>query len=287
MDSRLASHGWLAEVFLEGMPPNGYPRVASGALDATTAWRHALRLLLGVDAERPDVVTVLDWTLDRSFLDRWSGLGDAQRKAIQDWLGSVAGGASRLVLTLVAHDHGADAVPLGIACVPLFDDEHQSNDARLDAIIRLERFTGGVRVESLVGRAFAAAAENVLTGVAAKDPRRASGIVARSDELLRELGGEATARLSKWSPAGYVQRLDAFAAALRSAIEADDPVAALTLANEEFERLSAHERARSGREQVSRAQNAETIGRIRALAARPELRARPPVGPRARQSGPE
>jgi hypothetical protein len=30
-----------------------------------------------------------------------------------------------------------------------------------------------------------------------------------------------------------------------------------------------------------------TIGRIRALAARPELRARPPVGPPARQSGPE
>jgi outer membrane protein assembly factor BamB len=30
-----------------------------------------------------------------------------------------------------------------------------------------------------------------------------------------------------------------------------------------------------------------TIGRIRALAARPELRARPPVRPRARQSGPE
>src|SRR5919109_5258758 len=55
IDPRLSSQGWIADALLQHIPEGGYPPVASGLLDADTAWTHVLRPL-GLANGRPDAV---------------------------------------------------------------------------------------------------------------------------------------------------------------------------------------------------------------------------------------
>src|SRR5690606_11235795 len=48
VDPRITAHRWMAESLLEHIPPNGYTPVATGVLDADTAWSHVLGQLLGL-----------------------------------------------------------------------------------------------------------------------------------------------------------------------------------------------------------------------------------------------
>ena len=63
VDSRLASQNWMASLLLENVPSGGYAPVPGGFLDLDTAWSQILRSSLGLETGRPDMLTLLRWTL--------------------------------------------------------------------------------------------------------------------------------------------------------------------------------------------------------------------------------
>lgn len=123
LDARLAREPWLADVLLAGMRPGGYPKIASGTLDATTAWREAIGYLLGVPCDALDTARVLEWTLDSSFLARWKTLTDPQTASIRQWVADSAGAGADLAVALVVNQHGADALALAAVAKLLFRED--------------------------------------------------------------------------------------------------------------------------------------------------------------------
>ncbi len=268
LDGRLVAHPWLADALLAHLPPEGYGRVPSGTLDAATAWRHAARVLLGVEADGIDASSLLQWTLDPAFPGRWNEQSADARAAMRQWIGSVSGGAGSLVLALVERGHAAEAVPLALACDVLFA-EGAEGEAIAGAVIRLERYTGGERVERRAGRALATAARDLLARVA--DARRAAAWLARADELLQDLGAAPEAHRGRWSPLGFAQRVVRYARALDEGLDARDGAPAMARASEALLALRAHERARVDTDLVARAEHALRLVRyLRVAEAAPE-----------------
>lgn len=253
LDARLAAYPWLAEVLLSGQPAEGYARVATGTLDAATAWREAARVVLGVEADGLDATRVLGWTVDGSFAARWMAQPPEARQGLRHWLASAAGPAASLVLTLVERGHGADALPIALACDVLFAGRDASS-GRAHAAIRLERYTGGERVDASVGRVLAAAALDLMHRAA--EPRQAAAWLARADDLLRELGAEQEAHRGRVSPLGFAQRLDRYAAALDEALDASDAATALARAAESLDAVRGHDRGRADHDLLARAEHA-------------------------------
>jgi hypothetical protein len=268
LDARLVAHPWLADALLANLPPEGYGRVPSGTLDAATAWRHAAQVLLGVEAEGIDAAAVLQWTLEASFPARWRAQSADARTAMRRWVASVSGAAGSLVLALVEHGYAMDAVALALALDVLFADGAEG-DAIAGAVIRLERYTGGERVERATGRALAAAARNLLGHVA--DARKTTTWLARADELLQELGAAHEAYRGRWSPLGFAQRVACHATTLDEALEAADASAAAAKASAALVALRAHERARVEPDLVARAEHALRLVRyLRVAESAPE-----------------
>ena len=73
IDSRLAAQGWMAQALLEYLPAGGYPPVAGGFLDLETAWKQVLSGSLGLPEARPDLVSLLRWTMAADRVGRFRG----------------------------------------------------------------------------------------------------------------------------------------------------------------------------------------------------------------------
>lgn len=256
IDGRLTRHKWMPDVLLAGAPVTSYPKVASGTLDVTTAWRWVARVLLGVDAEDVDARTVLEWTLDPAVLGRWSALPHEQSSELASWLQGAIGAAVELPLALIRGGHGADALPVGLVCAVLFDGPGEPAGVRGAAAVRLERWTGGTAVAPARGQMLAATAESLMTGMRAAGDERVAGLLARADELLRDLGAETEAWRSRWLPSAFHQRLDRFAQALTAARQDRDVAAAMARAADAQRALREHAAAADDPERVSRAAHA-------------------------------
>src|SRR5262249_1058441 len=82
VDSRLAGQNWMASLLLENVPPGGYVPVPGGFLDLDTAWSQTLRSSLGLETGRPDVLTLLRWTMSTENVARYAGLSEAARQHV-------------------------------------------------------------------------------------------------------------------------------------------------------------------------------------------------------------
>lgn len=264
IDNRVAREPWLADVLLAAMPPEGFPKVASGTLDFTTAWRHALQHLLGIVVDDLDGLAVLRWTLDSSFLERWKGLTQGPRVAIRRWMESSVGAPAALVLSIVESGHGRDAAPLAVAASVLFRDGAVS-PTRAAAAARFERYVGGSAVPTPAGAGFGRAGEALLNRLSSTEPRLGALIAARADDLLNDLGAGSEAANSRWLPSGYNQRLELFANTLLQSIAAEEPGPALRRAAEALEDLQHHEAAKSNAAQLLRASQALRLARYSRL----------------------
>jgi hypothetical protein len=264
LDARLAQQRWMAEPLLAAMPAEGYPRVASGTLDARTAWRHVLRQLLGFESDAPGIETLLERALDPALIARWRALPDQQRRALVEWIGEQSGDTAKLVAHAIESDGGRDACALGVVCGALFGAESDSAVSP-EAVVRLERFTGGVLASAAAGRQWADAAHAVLMRLATEADGRVAEVLARADELLAGVGAAAAATRSRWLPSGFRLRLDAYGAALREAMESDQPAKALGSASEALRAVLEHERSRLEPERATRLRHALRLARYAVL----------------------
>lgn len=256
MDARLAGHSWLSDVLLAGVPPDGYPRAVSGTLDAATAWRCALKILLSVDATALDLTALLEWTLDGSVMARWKSLPPNQAADVSKWLKAAIGASAELPLALIGSGHGSDVVPVALVCGVIFAEEGEPLGVSGQAAIRLERWTNGLRVDARKGRALATTAEGLLGRLRVAGRPGVSSLLGRADELLTELGAGVEAWRSRWLPRGFDQRLQRYADGVMAALDGTNTADALKSANQALVDVRTHSRAHDEPERVSRAEQA-------------------------------
>jgi PglZ domain len=207
IDPRLMRYGWLADYLMNWAPPEGYPPVSGGFLDAETAWSILLDRSLGLVGDRPDLLTLLKWSLQPENIQRYQSAPAHFRAAMVDWLTLVAGPAAAAVLQCVFHNPQPDALPIGLASEVVF---HPAN-GRLDrAIGKLEAtYLGGTAPNAHLLKKWTVEAIEVLR-LQISDPQQRSQFIQRADAILQTVGAEDFAYLSRISLLGFDQRLAQF-----------------------------------------------------------------------------
>lgn len=235
VDARLLGHRWIADALLEATPPEGYPPVAAGVLDAETVWGVLLSSRLGLETARPDLVAVLRWSAGSMV----AGLPADVRQGIRAWIAETAGPAGALIFECATGLAETDPVAIGLVLGVV---GAQGADPRLrDPAVRLERFIGGHRLDAREASGWAEAAEQLLVETLSRDDRRtARQWLERADALLADVGGADYAWTSRLLPSGLEQRIDRFARALGRFL--DDPGSADTreAAGDAFAQVAAH-----------------------------------------------
>jgi hypothetical protein len=212
-DARLGRFAWMPQALIDGAAQGEYQPVANGFLDLETAWREVLARFLGIEAARPDAMTLLTWSMSPDADPRLNPLPDAMRSAIVAWLAESAGTAGAMVLGCIEAGRTGDALPLGLVSGVIFATDGEGQTALGQAAIRLERFVNDRHVGVKEGREWAAAAEQVVR-TAGIDASRA--VLERADALLRDLRIAEFAQLSDLLPSSLDQRLINFASALKT-----------------------------------------------------------------------
>jgi hypothetical protein len=218
IDSRLRSHGWVADRLLELAAATPPPPAPGGYLDAEAVWPLLLERLIGLTGDRPDLAALLRWSASPDDVQRFRRLPEEQRLAVTDWLADRVGPAAAGVLCCAATLDRPDALPVGLV---LRIVHHAQAAGRLDrAAGRLERYLGGPTPENgVVERWHAAATEAVrlLDG----DPRVRTQLLHRADEILCEVQAEEFAYLNEVLPRGFDQRLARLGQLLGQAVESE------------------------------------------------------------------
>lgn len=216
IDSRLARWSWVAEALLENLPAGGYPPVAGGVLDVDAAWSHVLRSVLGLATEhggRPDLASVLRWTLSPKAARRYGDLHEKARQQVGDWLIEILGSCGRLVAQVLEAGYGGELMPIALVCGMVL---HRPDDTPvapelLAAVVRLERYTGGSPIPLRAGLRLHAAAVQVTK---AMDASTLMPVLDVADQLVASLHLMAFAERSSDLPSGFSARLTIFADAI-------------------------------------------------------------------------
>lgn len=219
IDPRLSRQPWMAEQILELASKTDCPAAPGGIVDLETAWAFLLVHGLGFGFARPDLPSILKWSLEEENVQRFRGLSEEFRSECTKWLSAAIGPAVRLVLRSVACSSRPDALPIGLAAQVLF---HPRVSGKLDkAVVRLEeRFLGGESAEPENCQRWGAAAREVLR-LQIMEPKRREALLKRADAILKELEADAFAYLSDVSLLGFDQRLEEFGRTLKHIVEGD------------------------------------------------------------------
>ncbi len=250
VDPRLRAQRWLADLLIECSPVGGYSPAAGGMLDLDTAWRAVQEQVLGLEAGRSDVATLLEWSIDFTKVERFRGLPDAARRAVVQRLTGAGGASTGLVLSAAAAGRGDDALPIGLICGVIFGEAEPRAELR-DAAVRLEPLVGGAQVTPEAGRVLAIAAHRALTRLIGNEPAKARAAQLRAVVLLSEVRADSAAALSPALDLGLDARIkDAAVALAMTALSGngDDAARAWHLA----QHAAAHDRADDQRARVDR-----------------------------------
>lgn len=217
IDPRVTKHRWIATVLLECAAIPDCPPASAGFLDAETIWQILLRQLIGYEADAPDLLGLLKWSTSAANVQRWRMLETTIQDAIRDWITELAGPAAESVLQAALNNEHPDALPIGLAAGVILHRQAQGKLEKASGKLE-ERYLAGVTPsESAITAWHAAASDVVRLGIT--DGRLKQQLLARSDEILHELGAEAYAWLSDTSPLGFDQRLARFGDRLSTALQ--------------------------------------------------------------------
>jgi hypothetical protein len=208
VDPRLLQHPWIADTLLEWMSAGEYPIVNGGFLDAETVWPILLRQGIGLAAPRPDLLALVEWSINSDNVARYQGSTPEFRAAAANWLGEVAGATARALLTCVEACDRPDAVPVGLAAEVIFNPAlgHQLDKAKGKLE---ERFLRGNSPSPVSLEQWSQSAAQLVRSAVIPAVQQGQ-LVQRADEILTELGAHSLAYLSTTSEMGFAQRLAQF-----------------------------------------------------------------------------
>jgi hypothetical protein len=213
VDSRLAGQNWLANLLLENAPPGGYAPVPGGFLDLDTAWSEILSSSLGLETGRPDVLTLLRWTMNTESGARYAALPETAKQRVVQWISETSGPVGELVMRCVDAGNGLDSLSIGLVCGVVFASSVQPQPELAAAAARLEPYTGDRRIRDEEGKRWAEAAAWVVRN---SDAEMVRPHISRADSLLHKLHLMGFAGLSDLLPSGFEARLNGVASALAS-----------------------------------------------------------------------
>lgn len=220
VDPRVTRYGWMADALMDLIPPNGYPPVATGFLDAETVWGILLDHYLGLSGYSLDLLAVLKWSIDPKNVERFCSAPQIIQEATIEWLVSTAGPTVAAVLNCAARatkSNGiAEALPLGLVAGVVFNKAAKGKLERSIGKLEEKYFDGHAPEYAIVERWSAAATEVVRLQL--NDVRVKQSLLQRADEILREVGAETFAYLSDTSPIGFDLRLADFGKQLSMSI---------------------------------------------------------------------
>jgi hypothetical protein len=246
----------IAQALLEYAPPDGYPPVSAGVLDAGTVWRAICRHVFDMGEREPDLVTLMLWATTRSGSSRYLNASEELRDSLRQRLVANLGDAADSILRFIENGVSADALALGVVCQVVFGE---GEDTTLDAAAaRIEQYHNNKPIPKAVGRILGRVAADAIADLDRRDdPRPAQQHVQRADELLRQLRCDELAYRNRLTLLGYEQRLSRFGDETVSATNAYSQEAVQRCENLQRE-VADHRLARLGRraEQVARTEMA-------------------------------
>lgn len=256
IDPRLRSHGWIADRLLEISTAGSLPPAPSGYLDAEVVWPLLLDRVIGLVGERPDLSSLLRWSIDAKNVERFRQLSDECRQSITDWLAIQIGPAATSVLRCANKIEGPDAVPVGLVAGIV---HHPQASAQLGrAAGRLDRFVGTEATEAGVLDRWHVAATDVIR-LLDSDPRSRNQLLLRAEEILCEVQAEQFAYLSDVLPRGFDQRLVRLGDLLAKAIDNYD--AGVEALREARDAVRRHDQARREPRRLERIEMARRLAR--------------------------
>ncbi len=246
----------LAQALMEYAPPDGYPPVSAGVLDAGTVWRAVSRHVFDMGESEPDLVSLLLWASSKAGPSRYLGVADELRASLRQRLTSGLGDAADSILRFLDGGAAVDPLALAIACQVVFGS---GDEKTLDAAAaRMEQYHRHKPIPQGVGRALGRVAADAIADLDRReDPRIAGKHLDRADELLRQFRCDDHAHRNRLTVLGYEQRLARFGAQIEAVLDA--PGDAATDACERLQNeVATHRIAKLGRrvEQVSRTEMA-------------------------------
>ena len=247
----------MPQLLIETAAQRAYAPVASGFLDLDTAWREVLDRAVGITVARPDAQALLQWSIQPSTDVALNQLPPKIRADVLQWLAENAGAAGGMVLACVESARTAEAVALGLVCGVVFASTGEGQAALGQAAIRLERFVGDKHVGIAEGRAWAAAAEQLVRSLGTDAMR---GSLDRADALLTELRIGEFAQLSHLLPAALDQRLRQFAVVLAAHVSAPSDES-LAMVEDCANRILQHGLAATQPQRMDRVEMARRIAR--------------------------
>jgi len=224
IDPRLYADGkdLLARALLAALEGRPAPKPApSGFLAAETVWGVLFETLLGLEGGACDAEALLRWGLARQNVERLARLGEELQDALAHAVAESAGPAAAAVFACLAGPHPEQALSIGLVAQALFAEEAQTDPELVRAAVRMEAFCGGERLRGQVARAWADAAEAVVEALV-----REQGLAgvrlhleAAGRFLRKDLDAKTPAEVSRYLPQSLDARQEAFAAALRAALD--------------------------------------------------------------------
>jgi hypothetical protein len=248
----LVSDPAIAEALLEcKRPPDGFPPVSAGVLDAGTVWRAICRHVFEMGESEPDLVSLLLWATGKSGQARYMSATEALRESLRSRLMNNLGEAAESILRFIENGAGGDALALAVVCQVVFGN---GQDSVLDAAAaRMEQYHNNKPIPKAVGRVLGRVAVDAIADLDRKEDPRLAMSLSRADELLRQFRCEQDAYRNRITPLGYDQRLARFGDGVLKAVTApdDDAVRSCEALHTE---IANHRIAKLGRraEQVSR-----------------------------------
>src|SRR5437660_463286 len=112
----------IAQALLEYAPPDGYPPVSAGVLDAGTVWRAICRHVFDMGEREPDLVTLMLWATTKSGSSRYVHASEELRDSLRHRLVGNLGDAADSILRFVENGANADALALGVVCQVVFGE---------------------------------------------------------------------------------------------------------------------------------------------------------------------
>ena len=223
---RLICDASIAQALLEYAPPNGYPPVSAGILDAGTVWRAMCRHVFEMGESEPDLVSLLLWATGKSGPARYLGVSDELRESLRQRLVNNLGDAADSILRFIDNGAGADALPLAVVCQVVFGEGQDSTVEA--AAARMEQYHNNKPIPKAVGRVLGRAAADAIADLDRKEDPRLAVYLPRADELLRQFRCDEYAYQTRLTLLGYAQRLGRFGEQVRKAITAPGEEAILS-----------------------------------------------------------
>ena len=242
LDPRLRRITWLADYLIEMAPSNGYTAVVSGFLSAETVWSLVLGQILNLNSDRPDLLTLLHWSLDPQHLTSYQTLSSEKQVTIDQWLTENGGQTVAYLLKVFQSAKPEDGLALGLVLPVLYHP--QSSNAWDKAIGKLEeRYFQGNSPNSGIVNQWHQATVELLSSRLIDNPKQIR-LVQRADEIFEEIGTQEATYWSRWSLSGFEERLKEFAKTLQSLFERPSP-SQLQQQIEQFAFLKSHHQAQS------------------------------------------